>query len=147
MWTEERNTEPPADNPFDLRRRPRADIARTIVQRASALAPQDRTLVCSVYELGRPVAEIGRLLGIRGDARGLRRRLRHLTARILTPEFAFVLGNRDSWGPARRTVATEHFIHGRSLREIARESGMSFHAARLHRRAVQELARGARGRR
>jgi DNA-directed RNA polymerase specialized sigma24 family protein len=147
MWTAERQSEPPAENPFDLRRKPRADLARTIVQRAAALPPQERTLVLSVFDLGRPVAEVGRLLGIRGDPRSLRRRLRHLAARLLTPEFAYVVGNRDAWTPARRMVATEAFVHGRSCRQIAREHGMSFHVVRVHMRVVKELARARGGRR
>ncbi|MCC6659558.1 MAG: hypothetical protein IT437_01600 [Phycisphaerales bacterium] len=134
----------PAQSALDLRRRVRSDLARLIARRAAALEPADRTLVCSVFELGRPVAEVGRLLG-QADARSLRKRLRRLSARVLTPEYAFVIGHRDRWPPLRRAVATERFIHGRSFREIARHNGLSYYSVRMHTRAVEELVRGAAG--
>lgn len=40
------------------------------------------------------------------------------------------------WGPTRRRVARALFIEGRSIREAARTTGLSFHTVRAHRAAI-----------
>lgn len=127
----------------DLRKHLRLDLADLIVHRSDALEPADRALIRAVYDQGHHVTTLGRLLGVQHDLRPLRRRIRALTLRVLSKEFAFVLAHRDSWPTPRRRVATAYFLHGCSMRQVAQGCGLSTYAVRLHRIAVEELVRNA----
>ncbi|MCW5774943.1 MAG: hypothetical protein KIS87_00665 [Phycisphaeraceae bacterium] len=131
---------------LDLRRKRRRDQAEVALERARHLPPEDRVLVEAVFRDGRPVAELAALVaGETGAtdraarARGLRRRIRRLTARILSHEYAFVAEQLADWSPTRRRVATACVLHGRSIRDAAAELRLSLHTVRRHRAAIAEL--------
>ncbi|MCL4740804.1 MAG: hypothetical protein KJZ54_01220 [Phycisphaerales bacterium] len=131
---------------LDLRRKRRCDQAAVALDRARHLPPQDRVLVEAVFRDGRPVAELAALIAAdAGDAaratsvRGLRRRVRRLTARLLSREYAFVAEQLPDWSPTRRRVATACILHGRSIRDAAAELRLSLHTVRRHRAAIAEL--------
>lgn len=125
----------------DLRRRRRRDLVERLVDRAQWLPAEDRTLVESVYQDGRTVSDLASLLG--ANPRTLRRRLRRLTRRLLSPQFVFVVAHRDRWPSTRRRVAEACVLHGRSLRETARELRLSLHCVRRHHDAVTALFQDA----
>lgn len=127
----------------DLRRRRRREIVEQILDRSAMLPPADRTLMRTIFEDGRSVAEIAALAG-KADPRALRRRVRRLVRRVLSNRFLFVMRNRDRWGATRRNVATVCVIHGLSIREAAAELGISLHAVRRQREAVDALYDAAR---
>lgn len=131
---------------LDLRRKRRGEQAQVALERARHLPPQDRVLVEAVFRDGRPVAELAALIAAdAGDAdrvtsvRGLRRRIRRLTARLLSREYAFVAEQLPDWSPTRRRVATACILHGRSIRDAAAELRLSLHTVRRHRAAIAEL--------
>ncbi|GAB4520266.1 MAG: hypothetical protein Tsb0013_23890 [Phycisphaerales bacterium] len=134
---------PLAPETLDLRRSLHREHAERIVAHAVALPPQDRAMVESVYEQGLTVA---RLAGLRGECpRALRRRLRSVIARVLSPRYAFVLGHRHTWTPARRKIATAVVLHGRSMRAAASALGYSFHTVRKEMQLVDALFEAAVG--
>jgi hypothetical protein len=92
----------PAENPADLRRRKVRAFSELLVQRAVWLPPSDRVLVEAVYRDNQPVAELARLLEV--EARSLRRRLRRLVHRLLSPQFVRVASELSR--PAARRVAS-----------------------------------------
>lgn len=131
---------------LDLRRKRPREQAEIALDRARHLPPEDRVLVEAVFRDGRPVTELASLIaGTTGDAaratcaRGLRRRIRRLTARLFSREYAFVAEQLSDWSPTRRRVATACILHGRSIREAAAELRLSLHTVRRHRAAIAEL--------
>jgi hypothetical protein len=132
----------PREGSVDLRRSLGADVAERIVHRADGVDPQDRELLRAVFGHGRSVAELARLLGPGVDVRRLRKRIRRLTARTLSPLFVFVWSRRDRWAADRRRVAVAYFLQGHSIRRVSRETGLTVHEVRQHRLAVEELFHG-----
>lgn len=114
----------------DLRRRSRRDLVDRLLERATCLPAGDLALLRAAYHDGRTALELATLLG--ADARGLRRRIRRLTDRVLSQQFLFVLRHRESWPTTRRKVATACILHGWSQREASRELGLSLYAVRRH---------------
>jgi len=133
---------PPAT--VDLRRRDTREWAETIASRAEHLLPEDRALVRAVFGDGMDAKRVARLQG--EPSRTVRRRVRSLAARVLSPEFEFVLARRDAWPRTRRLVATACVVQGRTLREAASHLQMSLHAVRRQMDAVRALMDEDRGR-
>lgn len=141
----------PALDRTDLRRRVRREAVETILHRAVWIDPSDRVLVEAVYRDHRTVADLARLLGT--DDRSLRRRVRRIVQRLLSPQFVFVASSmarsatsrRPSspaspppgpWSDTRRRVAEHCVLNGRSLRDAARALNLSLHVVRRHRDAL-----------
>lgn len=128
---------PLAPETLDLRRSLHREHAEVIIARAACLPPQDRALVESVYDEGMTVA---RLAGLRNECpRALRRRLRRVIARVLSPRFAFVMRERDAWPATRRKVATSVVLHGVSMRRAATLLKCSFHTIRKEMQKVDAI--------
>jgi hypothetical protein len=111
--------------------------ARLLLHRSEALDNDERDIVQAVFGRGLSAAEVARLRGER--AAPMRRRIRRLVTRVLSPQFALVMGQRDNWPAARRRVATACFLRGKSIRQAATELNLSFYAARRHHDAVLDL--------
>ena len=117
------------------RRRPlKQETVDRVLRLCDALPRGDRELLEATYRDGKTAVALARLL--EKDPRGLRRRIARLTARVLSPQYRFVLSHRDSWAPARRRVASEIFINGKSARAAAAALRISLHTARRHQEAV-----------
>lgn len=121
----------------DLRRRDTREWAEVIATRAEHLLPDDRALVRAVFEDGLDAKRVARLQG--ANSRTVRRRVRALAQRVLSPEFEFVLRRRDGWPRTRRLVATACVLHGRTLREAAAHLRMTLHAVRRQMDLVRAL--------
>lgn len=104
--------------------------AEAILARCWALPREDGEILRAIYERGQSAAQVARLLG--RNSRVILRRARRLTARVRSPEFDFVLSNRNHWSPTRRSIATSVFIEGRRIKAAAAIARTSYHAARLH---------------
>ena len=126
----------------DLRRVKSRDLTQVIAGRASFLAPSDRALLEQVYVHGRPATEIALAAGI--SPKILRRRVKHLVARVLHPAYSFVLLRRETWPRDLREVGSAVFVEGCTLREASRSLGMTYHAARVARDAVLAMSEGDR---
>ncbi len=128
---------PASNEALDLRRSLHRDYAELIISRASALPPQERALLESVYDEGLTVA---RLAGLRNECpRALRRKMRRLIARVLCPKYAFVVRHRDTWPTTRKRVAKAVVVEGRSMRSAANALGLSFHTVRKEMQLIDAL--------
>jgi hypothetical protein len=125
----------------DTRRATAQDQAKRLVRLADFLPVSERMLVKAVYEEGKPVAGVAAMAG--RDARAVRRSLSRLVRRVLAPEFAFVVVNREKWEAPRRNVATACLVEGLSIRLAAKRLRISPHVVRRVREAVSEMARAA----
>jgi DNA-directed RNA polymerase specialized sigma24 family protein len=132
------NTSPDRHNTLaDRRLKATREPTEIILLRADALCPADRELIKALYGDGRTAAEVAPILGVR--AASVHRRSRRLVTRIFSDLFVFVLRNKDAWPATRRRIASEHFLQGRSLREIAGDLRVCLGTVRQHQRAVLTL--------
>lgn len=125
----------------DLRRRRRREIAQVLIERSEWLLPADRALVRTVYEEGMSAREAAALTG--ESVRAIRRRLRGLVRRMLSPRFEYVLRHRDGWPPTRRRVATACVLQGRTMRQAAEDLRLTLHPVRRHMAAIDVLVEEA----
>lgn len=114
----------------DLRRRRKAEQIDLVLQRASALGTPDRTLLEWVLRDGRTAIQVAHVT--KEPVRAVRRRVRRLMRRILSPEFLFVVREREQWPPTRRRVADACIVDGRSMNQASKELRLSFHSVRRH---------------
>lgn len=121
----------------DLRRSPSREALEVIVHRSGCLLPEDQAIMDACYSRGMQVSEIARLKGI--DARVVQRRIKRLSARVISAEFAFVLSQENSWPPTRRRVARAVIIEGRTIRAAAKALGLSLHRVREHVHLIHAL--------
>ncbi|HLP84346.1 MAG TPA: hypothetical protein VK157_08345 [Phycisphaerales bacterium] len=119
----------------DLRRSHHRDVVERVVSRAQLLPPRERAMVEGVYLRQLSAVDIGRELDI--PPRIVRRDVRIIVRRMLSPIFAFVMVHRDAWSGHRRQVAQLVYIEGMSLRAVAAVIGLSFHKTRRHDEAIR----------
>jgi hypothetical protein len=121
----------PAGNAgVDLRRHRRRDEVETILLRAEHLPPADRALLLAVFQAGQTAIQVAALRG--QPAKIVRREVRRLVARVLTPEFLHVVQRRSRWSRARQQVGQVCFVERLSLREASRRLALSMYAVRRH---------------
>lgn len=131
---------PPIPTPetVDLRRSLHREHAELLIARSACLPPDERALIQSVYDAGLTVARVAALR--RECPRSLRRRLRRIIGRLLTPRFAYVMRSRDAWPVTRRNIATCIVLHGHSMRKASRMLECSLHTVRKEMQKVDALA-------
>ena len=122
---------------WDLRRKRRREVVERIVERAELICPGDRSLVLAYYRDGQSASDIAQLAG--EPVRSLRRKLRRIVQRVLSPRFEFVATRIHTWTPTRRRVASACVLEGRTLREASARLGLSLHSVRRHHDAVQAM--------
>jgi transposase len=125
------------ENGIDLRRKRSADLARRMTRRAEWLEPGEREITLAFFDRGLNAAQIGMM--IREEPRIVRKRLRQIISRLEDPRCAYVVAHRNAWTARRRAIAEDLFIRGRSMREISKERGLSLHAVRKHRDAIDAM--------
>ena len=118
----------------DLRRRRPRDLADTLVSRAQHLLPEDRALISAVYQDNLTAIQVAELTSV--PARTVRRRIKALVERLLSPRFEFVARSRQRWSPTRRRVAEACALRGMTLRAAAEDLNVSLHTVRRHMDAV-----------
>lgn len=121
------NGEDPAQA-ADLRRRRKAEQIELVLHRASVLALPDRTLLEWILRDGRTAIQVAHVT--KESVRAVRRRVRRLMRRLLSPEFLFVVRERQQWPATRRRVADACIVEGRSMHQTSRDLNMSFHTVR-----------------
>lgn len=119
----------------------RAKAAAEIVRLSHFLEASERGIVKAIYEDGQSLKHLAAMLGV--ERRSMSRRIRSLVRRIRSPEFAFVALHAKFCDVETRRIAVACVLHGRSARSAASEIGMTYSAARARRRAVMQMARGA----
>lgn len=127
-----------ADEHIDLRKAsPRHALADLLVRRSEWLPPAEQELILAMFRDGRSAKCIAHML--RQDPRHVRRRLKHLVARLRDPRLAYVVANQQHWGRTRRRIARLLFIEGKSMREATRALGVSMHCVRTNRDAIEAM--------
>ncbi|TVQ75472.1 MAG: hypothetical protein EA380_10775 [Phycisphaeraceae bacterium] len=121
----------------DLRRRGTRRYAEVALARSAHALPDDRALLEAVYERGVPAARVAALM--HQPPRLVRRRLRIVIERLMSPEAGFVLRHMREWEPQRRRIATACILQGRSMREASRHLRMSLHTVRRELDAIRAL--------
>ncbi|MCA9293780.1 MAG: hypothetical protein KDA20_08200 [Phycisphaerales bacterium] len=121
----------------DLRRRRRRELAEVLVEHAQFILPMDRALIESIYRDGQTAQHVGALNAI--SPRAVRRRIRQLTERLLSPRFAYVLQHREQWPTIRRRIAVACALQGRTMRETSRHLRVSLHTVRKEMGIVDAL--------
>lgn len=132
-----------AESSADLRRRRTRELTDLVLTRAEHLAPEDRALVEAIYDRGMRVRALAHLRG--EPVRSVRRKVRAIVVRMMSPRFEFVIRESKSWTPTRRRIAIACILHGKTLREASDSLHISLHLVRRHMDAVNVLAdaRGA----
>ncbi len=121
----------------DRRRLRNADLAEQVSLRAEPLPPGDRALLDAAFRDGKTAVEIALLTG--EDHRIVRRRIRRLAVRVMSPRYVFVLRERARWPATRRRVGEVCVLRGRSMRAACLELGMSMHMVRRQRELIDAL--------
>ncbi|HCT44140.1 MAG: hypothetical protein CMJ35_03460 [Phycisphaerae bacterium] len=122
----------------DLRRRRDSDFVDRLIRRADWLQGQDRELVLAMFDRSMSAAAISRMTGI--PARQIRKRLRQLVTRLNDPRVAYVVAHHNSWNPTMKAIGQELFVHGRTMREVCQDLGLSLHCVRKNRDAIEAMA-------
>lgn len=122
---------------LDLRRKREGDFSDTMVRRAHWLEPDDRELVLAMFQRDQSASEIALLSN--EDPRNIRRRLKHLIARLNDPTVAYVVAHHKQWPRTRRAIARELYIRGRTMRQASERFRMSLHSVRKHRDAIETM--------
>lgn len=118
----------------DLRRSHGRELADRVLARADALPEGERAILRAIYRSGHSAQEVAAMIGT--PVRTLRRRVKQLTDRVLSREYAFVLLQRDEWTGTRRRVADTIFVEGHSMRSASKTLGLSLHAVRRQHDAI-----------
>ncbi len=127
-----------ATQPQLQRRKDRArDLAETLLARTGPLPSGDRALLEAVYDRGETFITLSHLL--QRDRKWISRRVRMLTARLLSHEYAFVLRSMERWPMTMRSVAREVYLLGRGLRAASASLKLTYHTIRRHRDSIQTL--------
>ena len=126
-----------ADAGVDLRRRRRRSDIDALLAMAAHLPPEDAALVRAVFGQGMRASE---LAAVRHEsARAVRRRVRSVAKRALSPRFRVVVRDRGAWGPTRRRVADACVLQGMSMRAAAASQRLTLHSVRRHLDAINAL--------
>jgi len=115
-------------------RRAAADL---IVQRAHWLDTHDRLLIEQVLGKGVRPREIAPLMN--RTTRSVQRHIQRLTARLTDRTVLAVMRSSSRWPRATAEVARRYFVRRHTLRQIARDLGLTYHDVRTH----LQRARGA----
>ena len=121
----------------DLRRSLSRTLVQTLSERSVFLPNTDHALIKEVYVSGKSIADVARSRGV--EISPLRRRVRRLTSRMLTPRYRFVTEHRHTWRPTRKKVADACVIQGLSIKEAADRLDMSVYLVRKHRDAIEAM--------
>ena len=118
--------------PLDLRRNIRANIKSQIVAWADFLADPDRLILHAIFLHAQKILSIAALTRTSGDA--VRKRMRKLVARIVSPEFQFIAKNLLLLPPPTQAIARMCILQGRPISEVAAELRLTPNYVRQHRR-------------
>lgn len=121
----------------DLRRSGSPEALEVIVHRSGCLLPEDQALMDACYARGMRVTEIAKLRGV--EARAIQRRIKRLSARVISPEFSFVLDQESTWPATRRRIARAVVLEGRTIQATSRALGLPIHSVRQHAQLIHAL--------
>ena len=112
--------------------------AETILSLAQHLTQEDRLLIEQVYRHGVPAAHLAKLAGT--PSRVMHRRIASLVRRMRDPLFRYVAGHLELLPQDTRATARRVVLQGQSLRQSAKQTGLSLHHTRKHLQTVRVMA-------
>ncbi|MEM7680950.1 MAG: hypothetical protein AAF288_03245 [Planctomycetota bacterium] len=121
------------------RRRSRRLAVETLLERAQHLPEPDRMLMHQVYAQGLSIARVAHATG--RHPRTLQRHAERLVRRMRSRSFQFIAQHLDLLPRDLQPVARARFLHGLSLRDIARQSRLSLHKVRTRVHTLETLIR------
>ncbi len=136
MTTSNSNANPHA-NTFQshlTRRRLHADHVDTLLRRANHLHPHEQSLLRAALHEGTPTAHLAALAGV--SPRTIRRRVQRLILHLTSRRFTCIERSLDHFTPTRRRIAIACELQRLSANQAAASLGMSVHAVRRQRLAI-----------
>lgn len=121
----------------DLRRGLTPTELERVMGRLDLLPTRERALLEAMFHDGRSAVQIATLTG--EEPRTIRRQIRLVVARVLSPKFGFVMRHCGQWPASRRRVGQACVLWGFSARMTARELGITLHAVRRQLDAIHAL--------
>lgn len=115
--------------------------AARLRHRAALLPDDERALVEALFEHGRSICSMARLMDLWPTT--LKRRLDRVVTRLASPKFGFFAARLPRLSPVRQRIARACILHGFSQRAAARELRMSHHVVRRHADALHAMFEAA----
>lgn len=125
------------DAAADLRRVPDRDTIETLLQRARYLMPEDGAILIACYQDGLRISDLANLRQI--SIRTMRRHIKRLAIRIISPIFEYVMLYESSWPATRARIARAVYLQGQSLRAVADSLHMSLHIVRRQAQCIRAI--------
>lgn len=110
-------------------------LGERLLRRATYLRGSDRQLLQDTFGRGLTVGEIAAQRGLHHAT--VQRRVRRLVRHLSSDRFSYVMVHVSAWPEERARIARLRYLQRRSLREVAREAGVSMYRVRAHCRAVE----------
>ena len=104
------------------------DTVELVRQRLGFLKDKDRILLSMYYVDGCSFRRMAGLLRV--NECNLSRRIRRLTRRLLSGQYVICLRNRRLFGPAELRIAKDYYVNGKTVGQIAANSGSSSYEVR-----------------
>ena len=125
------------DAAADLRRVPDRDTIETLLQRARYLMPEDGAILIACYQDGLRISDLANLRQM--SIRTMRRHIKRLAIRIISPIFEYVMLYESSWPATRARIARAVYLEGQSLRAVADSLHMSLHIVRRQAQCIRAI--------
>ncbi|MEK6700660.1 MAG: hypothetical protein AABZ53_00200 [Planctomycetota bacterium] len=106
------------------------EYVQELLRRCEALPESQSGLIRAIFDDGMAYARLAAVTGV--TARSVKRRANRLAARVMSPEFEFVLEHSLDWTRTRQRVAHATIVLGCSFRQAALNLGLSLHVVRRH---------------
>ncbi|MGE3106857.1 MAG: hypothetical protein AB7G11_05000 [Phycisphaerales bacterium] len=128
-----------SEAPTDLRRRHGREVVERITSRAQWLPRADRELILAVFNDGKRTKDLAALMSV--SPRVLRSRVRRLVRRVTSEQFQFAALHHETWPAGMKRAAEACIFAGLSIKDAARELGLTYHGVRRHVDLIRVMAR------
>jgi len=118
-------------------RRCRRDMIEVLRRRVGLLRGKERLMMKMYLENGNTVSQLARLAGVNQSS--MYRRIRRLKKRLIHGEYIKCVRMRWKFSKIEMDVAREHFLEGRTYKEIAERHGCTSYR-------INKIVRTIRGR-
>ena len=115
------------------------DTIELLRSRVNLLSGRDKLLMTMYMENGNSFRQMARLLGI--NDRWVSRRIRRLIQRLLDNRYIICIRYRDRFTTDQLAIAKDYFLHGLSIKKVARKKGRSYYHIREAVKQIQQLVK------
>jgi transposase len=107
--------------------------------RADLLEGTDRVLMMMYLENGNTFRQMAQLMGVSEST--VERQIHKLTERLIDGQYITCVRNRQMFSKAEMDIAKDYFLHGLSIRNVARKQGWTFYTVRRIIKRIEALVR------